>query len=278
MVIETTNGYVFHIERRENMKYYDQHLHTFLSFDSKESFEAYLDKGLEIFVATDHFDLQNPCSQFKDDIPDYEQLVLIHRKLTEKYPTKLLKGIEIGVVPGQQATIETYLQTHPYDLHLLSIHQNGQFDYMDDVVLTMDKLKTAQMYFDQMELVLQNFKYGHILTHFEYGLRRLSFSAEELANHFETQLTRILKLVIQRQMGLELNAKSFGKYQNAPLYDYIIPLYQSLGGKLFTLGSDAHVAKDYQLLFPEMAQLLAKHQVKQLALFENTEIQLVSLI
>lgn len=259
------------------MQYYDQHLHTFLSFDSEETFEAYLDKDLPIFVATDHFDLQNPCSQFKDDIPNYDRLCQIHQDLTNKYPTKLLKGIELGVVPGQQAQIEAYLQTHPYDLHLLSIHQNGQFDYMDDVVLTMDKLKIAQMYFDQMELVLQTFKYGHILTHFEYGLRRLSFSAEELANHFEMQLTRILKLVIQRQMGLELNAKSFGKYQNAPLYDYIIPLYQSLGGKLFTLGSDAHVAEDYQLLFPEMAQLLAKYQVNQLAVFQNQEISLVPL-
>lgn len=260
------------------MQYYDQHLHTFLSFDSEETFEAYLDKDLPIFVATDHFDLQNPCSQFKDDIPNYERLCQIHQELAKKYPTKLLKGIELGVVPGQQAKIEAYLQAHPYDLHLLSIHQNGRFDYMDDIVLTMDKYEVAKAYFEQMALVLETFQYGHILTHFEYGLRRLQFSAEELASHFEAQLTKILKMVIQRQMGLELNAKSFGKYQNASLYDYIIPLYQSLGGKLFTLGSDAHVADDYQLLFPEMAQLLAKHQVKQLALFENTEIQLVSLI
>lgn len=45
-------------------------------------------------------------------------------------------------------------------------------------------------------------------------------------------------------MSLELNAKSYGKYQNNVLYDYIIPLYRSLDGQLFTLGSDAYVSSD----------------------------------
>lgn len=48
---------------------------------------------------------------------------------------------------------------------------------------------------------------------------------------------------------MELNAKSFLKYGNEDLYRYAVPLYQSVGGKLFTLGSDAHVAEDYQLGF-----------------------------
>ena len=44
------------------MQYYDQHLHTFLSFDSEEQFENYLAYQPEIFVATDHLDIKNPCS------------------------------------------------------------------------------------------------------------------------------------------------------------------------------------------------------------------------
>lgn len=56
------------------MQYYDQHLHTFLSFDSEEQFENYLAYQPEIFVATDHLDIKNPCSQYQDDIPDYEKL------------------------------------------------------------------------------------------------------------------------------------------------------------------------------------------------------------
>lgn len=255
------------------MAYYDQHLHTFLSFDSKEKFENYLAYTPEVFVATDHFDLKNPISNFSNDIPDYETLLEKHQQL-QNTPTRLLKGIEIGVVPGQEAEISDYLTRHPYDLKLVSIHQNGKFDYMDDVVLTKDKFTVMDAYFNQMEKVLDSFSKGQILTHFDYGLRCLEVEVSELAAHYETQLLRIFKKVVEKNMGFEVNAKSFGKYENAKLYEYAIPLYQSVGGKLFTLGSDAHVATDYRLLFPEMTALLQKFGVQNLAVFEGEEIKL----
>lgn len=253
------------------MNYYDQHLHTFLSFDSEEQFENYLINKPEFFVATDHFDLQNAGTGFHDDIPDYKVLTEKLAALSEQTATKLLRGIEIGVVPGQEAAIQDYLAAHPYDLKLISIHQNGAFDYMDDIVLTKNKFDVAKMYFDQMATVLDSFPDGHILTHFEYGLRRFDFSATELEEHFEKELITIFKKVIQRELAMEINAKSFGRYQNAALYRYAIPLYQSLGGKLFTLGSDAHVAADYSLLFPEMAALLAEFGVQKLAVFQGKD-------
>ena len=259
------------------MNYYDQHLHTFLSFDSEETFEHYLEHQPTFLVATDHFDLANAGTGFKDDIPNYHHLSEKINQLQPQTATTILKGIEIGVVPGQESTIMDYLATHPYDLKLVSIHQNGRFDYMDDQVLTMDKFKVATMYFDQMLQVLKSFPDGHILTHFEYGLRRFNFSAQELEEHFEATLRQIFELVIQRELAFEVNAKSFGRYQNAPLYEYAIPLYQSLGGKLFTLGSDAHVAQDYRLLFPEMSQLLRKFDVNQLVVFQGNERYLTDL-
>ena len=151
------------------MNYYDQHLHTFLSFDSEEQFENYLAYKPDFFVATDHFDLENSGTGFKDDIPDYHMLTQKILQLNENYPTKILRGIELGVVPGQEQRILDYLEKHPYDLKLLSIHQNGRFDYMDDQVLTMDKFAVAKMYFDQMDHVLASFPVGDILTHFEYS-------------------------------------------------------------------------------------------------------------
>lgn len=225
----------------------------------------------EFFVATDHFDLENTANGFKDDIPDYQLLNEKIATLKEKSTTKILRGIELGVVPGQEQTILDYLAKHPYDLKLLSIHQNRQFDYMDDCVLKMDKLAVVKTYFDQMLSVLENFPDGHILTHFEYGLRRFDFTEKELETHFEKELTAIFKKVIERELAFEVNAKSFGRYHNAHLYRYGIPLYQSLGGKLFTLGSDAHVADDYQLFFPEMSQLLQEFDVKKLVVFQGKE-------
>lgn len=256
------------------MNYYDQHLHTFLSFDSEERFENYLVQQPATFVATDHFDLKNPAHAFQDDIPDYEELLRQQQKFISQ-PTTFLKGIEIGVVPGQESKIYDYLTTYPYDLQLVSIHQNAQFDYMDDIVLTKDKYTIMDEYFQQMEHVTEDFKAGHILTHFEYGLRRLNVTSHELATRYEEQLTRIFKNIIAKNWGLELNAKSFAKYQNAQLYEYAVPLYQNLGGKLFTLGSDAHIASDFRNQFSQMGAMLKKFGVTELALFQNKEIKLV---
>ena len=253
------------------MHYYDQHYHTFLSFDSDEQFEAYLTHQPAVLVPTDHFDLQNAGTGFVDDIPDYEQLTAKIKQLSDQSATTFLKGIELGVVPGQEAKIMDYLAQHPYDLKLVSIHQNGRFDYMDDIVKTKDKFAVAKMYFEQMATVLDTFPDGHILTHFEYGLRRLDFTPQELEEHFEKELVAIFKKVVQRELAFEVNAKSFGRYHNAPLYRYAIPLYQSLGGKLFTLGSDAHVAADYRLLFPEMAAMLREFDVQHLVVFQGKD-------
>lgn len=252
------------------MQYYDQHLHTYFSFDSEEKFENYLAYQPEFFVSTDHFDLNNP-STGKDDIPDYPAYINKLDSLKETYSTKFLRGIEIGVVPGQEERIVDYLAQHPYDLKLVSIHQNGRFDYMDDVVLTKDPIQTTKEYFDQMLQVLTDFPEGDILTHFDYGLRRFTFTAEEFAEHFEAQLLTIFKKVVERELAMELNAKSFLKYGNEDLYRYAVPLYQSVGGKLFTLGSDAHVAEDYQLGFKKMSQLLADCQVEKLLVIQGKE-------
>ncbi len=68
-------------------------------------------------------------------------------------------------MPGQEQEILRYLESHPYDLKLISIHQNGfTFDYMDDAVLNKDKFAVAKQYFDQMAHVLDSFSDGHIVT------------------------------------------------------------------------------------------------------------------
>src|SRR5699024_2318954 len=254
------------------MKYYDQHLHTFLSFDSDEKFENYLTEQTKFFVATDHFDLHNSGNNFHEDITDYEKLTDKLTELKRQYPQiTFLKGIEIGVVPGQEEQITDYLKQHPYDLKLLSIHQNGKFDYMDDTVLTKDKYDVARLYFGQMAHLLDTFTEAQILAHFDYGLRRLDFSPQELEEHFESELLVILKKVIDHEMALEINAKSFGHYHNANLYRYIIPLYKSLGGRWFTLGSDCHKASDYGALFTEMSGLLKEFDINSLVTFQQKE-------
>lgn len=257
------------------IQYMDHHMHTHFSFDSEESFENYFTHQPKVLVSTDHFDLKNPCTNGTDCIPDYQAYLAELNELSEKHEINLLRGIEIGMVPGQESFIQDYLTSHPYDIKVLSIHHNGQFDFMDPSVCKQDPLKIAAEYFNQMNYSLEHFTQADILAHFDYGLRQLQLTPQELEENFEADLISIFQKVIELEMAFELNSKSILKYQNKSLYAYAIPLYQSLGGQLFTLGSDAHVAEDYQLGFDSLLSFLTELGINQLTTFENSEKQQV---
>lgn len=260
------------------MKYYDQHLHTHHSFDSEETFENYLTTySPEYFVSTEHLDFKNPCVGGKDSIPDYTKYATEIDTLNQHYPTKLLKGIEVGFVDTQKELIDEFLSDKDYDVILLSIHQNGIFDYMDDDVLSISTKDLINDYYSRMLDAVKTVDYANILTHFDYGMRRLDLSIDEFKQYAEPYLIDIFKLIIKKNMALELNAKSFVKYHNQALYEYAIPLYISLGGTLFTLGSDAHVCADYRLGFDEMTTLLKNNGIDTLATFQNQTMKLTSI-
>jgi len=260
------------------MNYYDQHLHTHHSFDSEESFEKYIETYSPIyFVSTEHLDFDNPCVNGDDSIPDFDAYNTEINTITNKYDTTFLKGIEVGYVDTHATLLNEFLKDKEYDIILLSIHQNGIFDYMDDDVLDLNTSDLIHDYYSRMLDAVKSAEFGNVLTHFDYGMRRLDLSVDAFKSVAEPYLIDIFNTIIEKNIAFELNAKSFIKYGNKELYEYAIPLYISLGGKLFTLGSDAHVAEDYELGFEEMRNLLIKHGISELAVYQKQQLTLVTI-
>ena len=258
------------------MTYYDQHLHTHHSFDSNESLENYLKKTTKQLVTTEHLDFYNPYDHFNDNIPDFLTYDNELKRIEETYHRHVLRGIEVGYVPHQEHQIKEFLADKPYDLLLLSTHQNGKIDFMDPAVRNIEPKKLIHEYYEQMILSVEAMPHTNILTHFDYGMRQLDITTDDFQRLAEPLLIELFKKVIDAELAVELNAKSFVKYGNRHLYEYAIPLYISLGGELFTLGSDAHVAEDYELGFKEMGDLLKENNITQLAIFNNQKCQLVN--
>ena len=117
--------------------YYDQHLHTHFSYDSQANFIDYLENSTGYVVTTEHFDVANPVTG-QTDAPDYGQYASEIAQLNRDYGNRVLKGIEIGYYQPKEAEIVSYLADKAYDLKLLSVHHNGEFDYLDDYVADMD--------------------------------------------------------------------------------------------------------------------------------------------
>ena len=249
---------------------FDQHVHSNFSFDSNEKFENYVNvSNKNDIVTTEHLDFANPIINYEDSSINYLKYIEEIDNLNKKYSNKFFSGIEIGYTPNSEKRIEDFLKDKNFNLKLLSIHQNGIYDYMcvNKKLISLETL--IQEYFEQMIQALESSIEFNVLAHFEYGIRIIDISVtdfDSLANKF---LNKIIELIIKKEIAFEVNTKSMYKYKKENLYSYMIEKYLKKGGKLFTLGSDAHNIKDYAYRFDDARKFLLARNVKEIILFKD---------
>ena len=249
---------------------FDQHVHSSFSFDSNEDLENYINvSNNSDIITTEHLDFENPIINYKDSLIDYLKYVGQIKNLNKKYSNKFFSGIEIGYTPNSEKRIEDFLKDKNFNLKLLSIHQNGLYDYMcvNKKLISLEAF--IQEYFEQMIQALESSIEFNVLAHFEYGIRIIDISVagfDSLARKF---LNKIIELIIKKEIAFEVNTKSMYKYKKENLYSYMIEKYLKKGGKLFTLGSDAHNIKDYAYRFDDARKFLLTRNIKEIILFKD---------
>ena len=218
---------------------FDQHVHSNFSFDSNE-------------------DLENPIINYKDSLIDYLKYIEQIKDLNKKYSNKFFSGIEIG-----------YTQKSEKRIKLLSIHKNEIYDFMciNKKLIKLEVL--VKEYFELMIQALESSIKFNVLAHFEYGLRIIDISVVEFDNLASIFLNKIAELIVKKEMAFEVNTKSMYKYKKENLYSYMIEKYIKKGGRLFTLGSDAHNIKDYTYKFDEATKFLLSKNIKEIILFKD---------
>ena len=249
---------------------FDQHVHSSFSFDSNENLENYINvSNNSDIITTEHLDFENPIINYKDSSIDYLKYVGQIKNLNKKYSNKFFLGIEIGYTPNSEKRIEDFLKDKNFNLKLLSIHQNGNYDYMcvNKKLISLEVL--IQEYFEQMIQALESSIEFNVLAHFEYGLRMIDISVTDFDNLASVFLNKIIELIVKKEIAFEVNTKSMYKYKKENLYNYMIEKYLKKGGKLFTLGSDAHNIKDYAYKFDEARKFLLDRNIKEIILFKD---------
>ena len=249
---------------------FDQHVHSSFSFDSNEDLENYINvSNNSDIITTEHLDFENPIINYKDSSIDYLKYVGQIKNLNKKYSNKFFLGIEIGYTPNSEKRIEDFLKDKNFNLKLLSIHQNGNYDYMcvNKKLISLEVL--IQEYFEQMIQALESSIEFNVLAHFEYGLRMIDISVTDFDNLASVFLNKIIELIVKKEIAFEVNTKSMYKYKKENLYSYMIEKYLKKGGKLFTLGSDAHNIKDYAYKFDEATEFLLNKNIKEIILFKD---------
>ena len=249
---------------------FDQHVHSSFSFDSNEDLENYINvSNNSDIITTEHLDFENPIINYKDSLIDYLKYVGQIKNLNKKYSNKFFLGIEIGYTPNSEKRTEDFLKDKNFNLKLLSIHQNGIYDYMcvNKKLISLETL--IQEYFEQMIQALESSIEFNVLAHFEYGIRIVDISVADFDSLARKFLNKIIELIVKKEIAFEVNTKSMYKYKKENLYSYMIEKYLKKGGKLFTLGSDAHNIKDYAYKFDDAREFLLTRNVKEIILFKD---------
>ena len=249
---------------------FDQHVHSNFSFDSNENLENYINvSNKNDIVTTEHLDFANPIINYEDSSIEYLKYIEEITSLNKKYSNKFFSGIEIGYTSNSEKRIEDFLKDKNFNLKLLSIHQNGLYDYMcvNKKLISLEAL--IQEYFEQMIQALESSIEFNVLAHFEYGIRIVDISVTDFDSLASKFLNKIIELIIKKEIAFEVNTKSMYKYKKENLYSYMIEKYLKKGGKLFTLGSDAHNIKDYAYKFDEARKFLLARNVKEIILFKD---------
>lgn len=107
-----------------------------------------------------------------------------------------------------------------------------------------------------------------VFAHFDYGFRVFGLSLAEF-KQYEAQFLTILDQVIKNKLAFELNANSVYLYDNLALYEYVIDLYLSRGGTLFSVGLNGYYLEHFRFHFDDLFALLKAKGVTELAIYQK---------
>ncbi|HOB74231.1 MAG TPA: histidinol-phosphatase HisJ family protein [Phycisphaerae bacterium] len=266
------------------MALYDQHLHSRFSVDSDtdpvENARQALSLGLAGLSITDHLDTHPtewPICRY-----DYDGIAAAVAGLREQFGDRLFigHGIEVCYQPEQMSRILPFVESHRFDIVLLSVHWFGgralhvreHWDGLDAAAGTrayLEAVLSAARFV--LELKRQGRKPFDVLGHLDlvkrYTVRY--FNTFEVRSQREI-IDEILRTCLEAELVPEVNLSSLRQSLPEPMpADWVIRRYAELGGEAMTLGSDAHSPEHVGAHFKEGAAMLREGGIRRLAVFKD---------
>lgn len=258
-----------------NLKYTDHHVHTNYSPDSNASIEEYLLQAkkneLEYVIFTDHIDMGAIEVEFQKHI-DYVEYFKTMKHLQERYEIPIRIGVEIGYEKDYKDGIDEFLNKYPFDFVICSIHYgDGKDFYLGDFFDGKTQHESYLRYFEIVLEMVQNFNNFDVLGHLDYIVRYGPFDNKVYDYEmYKDIIDIILKTLIKKGKGIELNTSGLrGPLNTTFPKTEVLSRYNELGGKIITLGSDAHFNKDYSSGIVEGFNMLKSLGFKEVTSFSN---------
>ncbi len=263
---------------------YDCHTHTIHSDGKNSTAEicaSAIKKGVGGITVTDHANMNFYME--RDTYKKINESIKSAEEAKEKFGGQLniLTGVELGEYTIAPKKAEEILSLDCFDAILCSVHfvpQAGwslaynRIDFQNNMTTNEEINEYLDLYLDLLSETVDAFDFD-ILAHIHCPVRYISGKWGRKSNImlFEEKIARILQKIIKRDIALELNtARLFDERGSCNFHlDEILTLYRKLGGRMVTLGSDAHSKEGIANNFSSAALLLKKCGFNSIFYFEK---------
>ena len=243
---------------------WDSHMHTDFSGDGEAAPESMAEKaanlGLPGICITDHLDLDYPEDPelFLVDLPVYQQKISdLQKKFQDRLPIHF--GIELGLQPHLAGRLEAAAASQPFDFVIGSVHVvHGMDPYYPAYYEGRTEKEAFKEYFSCVLENLQAFDSFDALGHLDYVVRYgINGNADYHCEDYAEIIDEILRLLIRKEKALEVNTAGFKYGLGHPNpCEEILRRYHELGGRLITIGADAHRPEHIAFAFDRLPALL----------------------
>jgi len=258
----------------------DYHIHTSYSPDSKmdpeEAVRAAMASGVTELCFTEHMDLGHHMEMY-DRAPNFAGMEEKISRLREKYPEiRIGKGIEVGYIPETAGQTAEVLSGQSFDYVLLSTHcVNGMDCGVPESKRGQDKLTAYKRYLETVYASVTDDRlteYFDCVSHIGYIAKGLHYEENAFPYEMFPELfDKILKEIIKRGKGIEVNTSGIDRGGHVLPHPSIIRRYRELGGRIITIGSDAHRSEKVGAYIKEAVEIIKNAGFEEITLFKMRE-------
>lgn len=235
--------------------------------------------GIKNVTITEHNDMDFPDKEFiwEFDLQEYSRSIKEWQEFSRSIDgPSVHMGIEIGWQSHLKDRIEQTATALPFDSLLLSIHVFHGVDiyYGGDIAL-MPRKERNKEYISALARMCREIDNYDIVAHYDYINRYIEDkSSSVFYKDCPEEFDDLFDALISKDKALEINTASIEK-QIVKGSSYIMPdpdvirRYISMGGKLITIGSDAHTTERIGLHFDRTAKYLKSLGVSEIFYYEG---------
>jgi histidinol-phosphatase (PHP family) len=253
----------------------DYQVHSYCSHDGqatiREQCARAVELGLEEIGFSEHkdFDPKDPAVGYFDYDRYADEIAEAREEFSGALAVRM--GVEVDYQKWFESEIADFLGSHAFDFVIGSVH------YVDSVMLMtpeyVEGRTKEEAYRGYYQAVFESVASGliDIVGHLEYANRRgvPLFGAFDPTS-YRFQVEELVDAMIARNVALEINTAGLrqGTGNTYPCEAHVA-LYAERGGKLLTIGSDAHRPEDLADQYTLAAEMALRHGLREITVWSG---------